>query len=117
MNLFDESVSVVAVIAIVVPLVLLWVAAFVDLFRRKDLSVLRKALWAALILFTAYVGIAIYFIARPIQAPEGKRYGTTAPRTLKIVDDIERAQSKHAEGSIDDATYVTQKRILLGPRP
>jgi hypothetical protein len=117
MKLFDESVFDVAVIAIVVPLLLLWVAAFVDLFRRKDISVLRKTLWATLILLTAYIGIAIYFVARPIRAPEGKRYGTTAPRTRGIVDDIEELREQHAEGSIDDEAYVTQKRLLLGLRP
>lgn len=117
MTLFDESVSAVVGIAIVIPLLLLWVASFVDLFRRKDISVVRKALWATLILLTAYVGIAIYFVARPARAPEGKRYGTTAPRTRGIVDGIEGLREQHAEGSIDDEMYLTEKRLLLGLRP
>ncbi|MGI9584347.1 MAG: PLD nuclease N-terminal domain-containing protein [Acidimicrobiia bacterium] len=117
MSLFDETVNVAIVIAIVVPLLLLWVAAFYDLLRRKDLSVVRKALWTALIVFTAYVGIAIYFIARPIRPPEGKRYGKTAPRARGVVDDIERARTEYASGSIDDETYLTKKRMLLGLQP
>ena len=117
MQLFDESVNAVAVIAIFVPLMLLWLAAFVDLFRRKDISVSRKALWAALIVLTAYIGIAIYFIARPIREPEGKRYGTTAPRTRGIVDGIEGLRVQHEDGSIDNDTYLTKKRLLLGLGP
>lgn len=117
MKLFNESFSAVVGIAIIVPLLLLWVASFVDLFRRKDLAVFRKVLWATLILLTAYVGIAIYFVARPIRAPEGKRYGTTAPRTRDIVDGIEGLREQHAEGAVDDETYLTEKRLLLGLRP
>ncbi len=114
MNIALESIDVISIVAVTVPLLLLFVASFVDLYRRDDLSVLRKALWAILILLTTYVGIAIYFIARPTRAPEGKRYGATVPRTRAIVDALEGLRAQHAAGTINDTMYLDEKRALLG---
>ena len=102
------------VFAVFAPLFLLWAAAFISLYRRKDLSIVRKLAWAAIIILTIYVGVALYFIMRPSPPPEGKRYDETVPRTSSIVAEIERLHGEHARGAIDDASYLAAKRDLLG---
>jgi hypothetical protein len=47
------------------PIMFLWVAALVDIFRRHDLSGVAIAAWLLLIVLLPIVGTLIYFIARP----------------------------------------------------
>ncbi|MGI9610357.1 MAG: hypothetical protein ACR2NL_08680 [Acidimicrobiia bacterium] len=54
----------------VIPLGVLWAALIVDLVRRDDINLGRKALWAALTLITAEFGAAVYIAMRPIRFPE-----------------------------------------------
>jgi len=62
----DGTLAWLLVIGLGVPLVMLWLVAYVDVARRKDLRVGRKVLWAGAIFFGAYVGIAAYFVMRPL---------------------------------------------------
>jgi len=101
-------------IAITVPLALLWVAVLVDLLRRKDLSVFRKAVWAAIVVFTIHIGVLLYFVLRPIPQPAGKRDSDEADRSSKIVTSIERLHKNHDAGEIGDDDYLEAKRELLG---
>jgi hypothetical protein len=112
-----EAVDVMLRIAVVVPLILLYLATYFDLYRRTDLSVVKKLLWAVFVFFTVYVGIAIYFMFRPPNTPEGKQYDATEHRTSAIVDSLEELQVKHEAGTIDAETYLDRKRELLGLTP
>jgi hypothetical protein len=46
-------------------LVVIWIAALVDVFRRDDLSAPGKLLWAAVMLFFPLIGMLVYALARP----------------------------------------------------
>jgi hypothetical protein len=48
-----------------VPLVMLWVSALVDIFRREDIGGVSKALWVVTIFVLPFFGVLIYLIARP----------------------------------------------------
>lgn len=110
----NPTVDVVTIIAISIPLALVVIASLVDVARRRGLSVWRKTLWALLIVFTAYVGAAIYAIARPVRRPEGKRYGESIPRASGIVDDLEELRNRRELDDIDPIAYLEAKRTLLG---
>ena len=110
----EETLQILLSIGIAASLVLLWIVAYVDLARRKDLSVVKKVLWGLAILFGAYIGIAAYFIMRPVPEVPGKRADATTPASSAVVEDLESLHSSYAEGSITDADYLARKRILLG---
>lgn len=46
-------------------LIWMFIATFADIFRRRDLSGVAKALWVLLIVILPFLGILIYVIARP----------------------------------------------------
>jgi hypothetical protein len=56
---------------ILIPVVLLWVFALVDLSNRRDLSGLAKGLWAIAIAFLPVVGMIVYFATSPGPTPPG----------------------------------------------
>ncbi|MGI9528575.1 MAG: PLDc N-terminal domain-containing protein [Acidimicrobiia bacterium] len=101
-------------VAIFIPLILLFVASFVDLYRRKDLSVLRKLAWVAVIVLTLYIGVALYYLLRPPRTPVGKRSGETKEGTKSIVDQLEGLRRSHDRGELDDAAFLEAKRGVLG---
>ena len=114
MTMAEDTIRVLMGIGIAASLILLWLVAFVDLARRKDFSVARKALWALIMFFTAYIGIAAYFILRPVPEVFGKGANATTPESSAIVDGLESLHQSHAEGSISDADYLARKRALMG---
>lgn len=101
-------------VAVTLPLFAFWVAAMWDLVFRRDLPFIKKLVWAAVIVFGAYVGLAAYFIARPIPEPPGKSVGDSVPRTSAIVTELERLAQAHADDAIADEAYLARKRELLG---
>ena len=50
---------------IYIPLLLLWTCAFVDIFRREDISGPAKALWVLCVLVLPWLGTLIYLSFRP----------------------------------------------------
>ena len=102
------------IIAITVPLGLLYFASYLDLVRRDDLSLRRKLMWAAIVFFLVFIGVVIYFFMRPPRPPEGKRYGETVSRTGAIVSELETAVAAHAAGDVSDEEFLSRKRTLLG---
>ena len=70
-------------LAIWIPLILLWGFTLVDLFS-SDHSGIAKALWAIGIIFLPIIGVILYFIFRPKDDPSyetgsGVQVGTTNP--------------------------------------
>ena len=102
------------VILVVIPLILLWIAALADAFSRSDLSWPKKIAWAVAILLLPFLGVALYFIARPPNPPEGKRYGDEEPRTTAVVDTLENLRAQHAAGELSDEAYLAAKRQAMG---
>ena len=52
---------------IIIPLVLLWVFALMDLFMRRDIR-WQKVLWLIFIVFVPILGSIIYLLVRPPEA-------------------------------------------------
>jgi len=110
----EITADILVVIAIAVPLFLLWIAAFIDLFRRRDLGIGKKLMWGAIVIFSAHVGLLLYFVFRPVPPPSGKRPHDMTDRASGIVTEIEVLHAEHDAGDISDAAYLTAKRTLLG---
>jgi hypothetical protein len=106
--------SAILWVAITLPLVALWIAAFWDLTFRSDLPMPRKLLWGLVMVITVYVGIAAYFASRPVPEPAGKNLGDSVPRTSAVVTDLENLSTAHKAGTLPDDAYLAQKRELLG---
>lgn len=92
----------------------MYFAAYLDLYRRDDLSVLMKLTWAAVVFFLVFVGVVAYFFMRPPRPPEGKRYDETVSRSRELVGELEAASAEHEAGAISDHDYLSRKRSLLG---
>jgi hypothetical protein len=50
---------------VMIPLILMWVYALVDLFTRRGMSVISRVLWLVLIVFLPFFGALIYLLLRP----------------------------------------------------
>ena len=50
---------------IFVPLILLWVFALADLFRRKAMRAISRVLWLLAIVFFPIFGPIVYLLVRP----------------------------------------------------
>lgn len=111
------ALDTLALVALTLPLIALWVAAFWDIARRRDLSVVRKLTWSLIIVLTAYIGIAIYAIARPVPPPPGKVDAATLARASAIVGALEQLVSTHANGEVSDEQFKIAKRDILGLAP
>ncbi|MEN8040944.1 MAG: PLDc N-terminal domain-containing protein [Actinomycetota bacterium] len=114
MTIVDDTLERLILVGLVVPLFLLWIVAYVDLARRDDFSLKKKAGWGAAMFFGAYVGIAAYFILRPVRPPAGKDSGATASRSSQVVNDLEALHKARADGDITEDNYLATKRQLLG---
>ena len=110
----EIAADVLLVIAMTVPLFLLWVAVIVDLLRRKDLSIGKKLMWLVIVVFTVHIGVLLYFIFRPIPPPSGKRERHKDERASAIVTTIEMLHVQHDAGDISNDAYLDAKRELLG---
>jgi len=114
MTIAEGTARTLVIIGLTIPLFLMWIVAYVDLARRRDLSVIKKVGWAVAMFFGAYIGIAAYFIMRPVAEVIGKGLNPTTPETSAIVDDLETLRTSHSEGSLTDADYLAKKRGILG---
>ena len=110
----EETIRVLMGIGIAASLILIWIVAYVDLARRKDLPIIRKVAWALVMFFGAYIGIAAYFVLRPVPEVMGKGSHDTTPESSEIVNALETLHNEHADESISDADYLDRKRGLLG---
>lgn len=83
-----------------IPLIVLWVAIVIDLFKRTDLSGLQIATWVVLLLIFPIVSALIYLAVRP-------RVPLFSSRASSVED---RLATEHA------LTYDTPGASLGGPR-
>ena len=66
----------ILIIAAVVLFLVMWVRAFIDALRRRDLTGLGKAGWAVGMLVFPFIGTVVYYMLRPTDAQIAQR----APR-------------------------------------
>jgi hypothetical protein len=112
-----------------IPLISLWFFSLFDLFARRDLSGLAKALWALVIVFLPLIGMVIYFIARPKEADTwvGGDYSYSAAtypgshysgsQQAGAVRDIEALSQLHDRGTISDEEFSRMKdQVLAAPQ-
>ncbi len=59
---------------IFVPLIMLWIFALVDLFRRKGISAIVRVLWLLFIIFLPIFGPLTYLVVRPADEEVEYRY-------------------------------------------
>jgi hypothetical protein len=64
---WDVFWAVLIVMFIIIPLVMLWAFALVDLFMRRDIR-WGKVLWLIAIIFLPILGPIIYLLVRPPEA-------------------------------------------------
>jgi hypothetical protein len=50
---------------IFIPLVLFWIFALADLFRRKDVTVVGRVVWLIVIIIFPLLGPVVYLLVRP----------------------------------------------------
>ena len=50
---------------IVAPLIMLWVFALADLFRRRGMSAVSRVIWLLVIIWLPILGPIIYMLTRP----------------------------------------------------
>jgi hypothetical protein len=49
----------------VIGLIVMWVMAIVDMWRRKDMSRGKMAIWVVVIILLPVLGTIVYYLARP----------------------------------------------------
>ncbi len=100
-------------LAIWIPLMLLWIFALVDLFR-SDISGITKALWAIAIVLLPVLGVIVYFGLRETGQ---NQYAVTEPGQTgpdpDTADTIARLHDLNQRGILDDMEYVKYKTYLV----
>ena len=122
------------ILAIFVPLIMLWVFTLVDLFHRGDLSGAAKALWAIAIVLLPLLAMLIYFIVSDSQSetPGTRPHGQTPPpparpppglaadpsvKADEVADQLERLAGLHDRGILTDEEFQREKDKILGAPP
>lgn len=97
-----------------VPLVTMWVFALTDIFRREDIHGIAKALWFLAIVFLPVVGLLIYFVARPADAPTSAgAYAVASGQT--VGEELALLAELHDRGKLTDQEFADEKaRVLTG---
>jgi len=114
MTLGDGVLDQLIILGLVVPMISMWLVAYVDIARRRDLKPTRKILWAAVIFFVPYIGVLAYVAWRPMAPMFGAGSHGTTPRSSVLVADIESLRQDHLNGAITDESYLSKKRDMLG---
>ncbi len=106
--------GLVWVFVVVIPLVIIGVAALFHLItRRPDLKAASKAGWVATIFLIPFVGVLVYAMFRPpalasgTGRPEHDADGSTMRRLRKLIADRD-------SDAIDDDEYAAAKAELFG---
>ena len=114
---FWDVVAWIVIFFFWVMVIWMFISVFADIFRRRDLSGIAKALWIFLIFILPLIGILIYFIARPADATaeQDAELLASARRSAgySATAEIEKAQQLLAAGSITQAEFDDLKAKAL----
>jgi len=95
----------------------MFIAVFVDIFRRRDLPGIAKALWAIVVFILPIVGSLIYIIVRPPLATFAQDLELlTAQRRVDVTyatDEIARAKQLLDSGAITPEEFEILKRQAI----
>lgn len=99
--------AVLAVVAVSVPVLLVYGFAIADIVRRRFPA--TKALaWCAAIVVAPGVGVLAYYAMRPISRPPGGDGETTG-----VADAVDDVRKRWEDGEVDDTDYLQAKRQLF----
>lgn len=104
------------------PLVMMWIFALFDVFRRDDLKGWLKALWVACIILVPFFGTLIYLIARPAGATSAEREALDASSRAFVAkyapdnttEQLQVLGDLHDRGKLTDEEFRTEKARVLG---
>ena len=107
---------------IYVPLLLVWGAALVDIFRRDDMGGASKALWVLAVILLPFLGTLLYLILRRPGATSEERQALDAasrdfvtrysPDTT--VQQLSLLADLQDRGKLTDEEFAAEKARLLG---
>ena len=104
---WDVFWSVLFVLVIVIPVMMIWLFAMVDLFQRQDLSGLGKVAWLLGIIFFPLFGTLFYYLVRPrVILPRSE-----AP--AEVAGTLAQLKYLHDSGDLSDADYDRQRERIL----
>jgi len=66
--LATTTMGYVILLIVLVPLLIAWAYALIDIVRRVDIGVGAKALWAVCVILLPFLGTLIYLLLRPASA-------------------------------------------------
>jgi hypothetical protein len=106
---------------IFLPLVMVWVFALVDIFRRDDMGGVAKALWLVVIILLPFLGTLIYLLLRPAGATKEERVAIDeASREFvqrysspTAADQLRTLSELHDAGKISDEEFAAGKAKVL----
>jgi hypothetical protein len=107
---------------IFLPLIMIWVFALLDVFRRDDMAGGWKAVWVAAIILVPFFGTLIYLITRPAGAtPEERAALDEASRDFvqryspdSTATQLQTLSDLHDRGKLTDAEFAAEKARVLG---
>ncbi len=115
---FWEVIAWIVIVFFWMLVIWMFIAIFTDIFRRRDLSGIAKALWILLIFVLPLIGILIYMIARPPLA--------TYEQDMEIVqaqrraagyssaEEIAKAKQLLDSGAITQQEFEVMKQRAMG---
>lgn len=93
-------------IVVTLPLAALWIAAIVEVVRRRDVPRWRTASWIAALVLIPLVGLVVYLVVRPSRPVESSRATASTERAERVVVLAERRR----RGELSDDDYLTELR-------
>jgi hypothetical protein len=82
----------------------MFISIFADIFRRRDMSGIGKALWVILIFILPFLGALIYIIVRPPMA--------TYDQDMEMIQAQRRAMGAGAAAEIEKAQQLLQSGAI-----
>lgn len=115
----DDQVTVtfwglLLLLLVYVPLVLIWAATLVDVFRRDDIGGPGKVAWVVAVVVLPVLGTLLYLLLRRPQATVGRRGAVPPPTADDRVRELALLASLHDRGVLDDAVFASESRRVLG---
>lgn len=100
--------DVFVLLLIYIPLLILWAVSILDIFSRRDLSGVSKALWLVVVVVFPFLGTLVYVVVHPpalLLRPER----TPGFQREAASDDMMTVEDLHARGVLDDSAYSAAK--------
>ena len=114
---FLEVVAWIVIVWFWMMVIWMFIAVFGDIFRRRDLSGVAKALWVVFIFVLPFLGALIYLIVRPAEATRQQDLELLAQQQRAMgyssTDEIAKAQQLLAAGTITQQEFDQIKQRAL----